>query len=97
MLCTIVAPVVSSWFPIVPKLLLIFPAFQPPESEIHRLALFWDDGIVDNSGCGCVVGWMGVIGCFHPISSNVRRIGTSSFAVTKRAQLSASAADGITN
>ena len=41
--------------------------------------------------------WMGVIGCFHPISSNVRRIGTSSFAVTNRAPISASAADDITN
>ena len=55
MLCTIFAPVVSSCCPIVPKLLLRFAAFQPPESEIHRLALFRDDGIVENAGCGCVV------------------------------------------
>ena len=39
--------------------------------------------------------WMGVIGCFHPISDNVRRMGTSSFAVTYRAPISASAADDI--
>ena len=41
--------------------------------------------------------WMGVTGCFHPISVNVRRIGTSSFAVTQRAPSSASAADDMTN
>jgi hypothetical protein len=40
---------------------------------------------------------MGVIGCFHPISVKVWRIGTNSFAVTYRAPSSASAAEVVTN
>ena len=41
--------------------------------------------------------WMGVMDCFHPIYTNVRRIGISSFAVIYNAPNSASAADDMTN
>ena len=41
--------------------------------------------------------WMGVTGCFHPISVKVWRIGNNYVAVTNRAPSSASAAEVMTN